>query len=115
MNIIKPFNVGHDLRRISTREFMRQTALEAALSQAEDLAFAGDRARAFMRDFFAGKKSVQCQCGKVVKFRNDTLCCSHCGRTLDRIEFIEDYQCGRFFKTVVDVKKREYSILENVP
>ena len=110
-----PFNIGRDLRRISTREFLRQTALEAALSQAEDVAVAENRARCFMRDFFGGKKSVQCQCGKVVQFRNDCLRCPHCGRDLDRIEWIEDYQCGRFFKMVVDVKKREYSLLENIP
>jgi len=114
--IINPFNIGHDYRKISFGELLRQEAVSALETKEQDLAVANNRARCFMRDLFAGKKSVQCQhCGKVVQFKNDRLVCGQCGKELDRIEYIEDYHAGRWIKTEINVPERTYALLENTP
>jgi len=69
---------------------------------------AADDSQGYMDAFFAGMRTVKCQCGREMKY-NGSLACPECGKEQNIVGYIKKYG-GWFVRTVIDIENKKFHL-----
>lgn len=90
-NLILPSDVARELGHETLQQIIANSCEDAAL---------------FCEQFFKGFPMSKCTCGEPIKFANDVLRCSQCGKLLDSVEYVTNPRTDIYIKTFINAGKK---------